>query len=148
MNQTGGTPPGKIRPGPDLPGEGTRDPHCGTGMPGCGGLVESLRYTDQTDPILGPDAETAEEGEKVMDEYIKKQDAMIIVKQTCGDYATAFCEIDKLPAADVAPVRHGKWVSDGDGSIYCSECNRRPTLLVQTDYCPKCGAKMDGGEKE
>lgn len=57
-------------------------------------------------------------------------------------------EVKKLPAFDVVPVRHGKWVSDGDGGIYCSECNRRPTLLAQTDYCPKCGAKMDGGEKE
>ena len=38
------------------------------------------------------------------DEYIRRADALEITTQTCGDYATAFSEIRKLPAADVAPV--------------------------------------------
>lgn len=33
-----------------------------------------------------------------MDEYISKQDALEIVKRTCGDYAAAFAEISRLPA--------------------------------------------------
>lgn len=57
-------------------------------------------------------------------------------------------EIESLPAADVAPVRHGMWVeqhSDFDlcGIVYyeCSECKREQQ--VKWHYCPNCGAKMD-----
>ena len=70
------------------------------------------------------------------------------------------------PAADVATVRHGRWIFGKDlpyswGQIpknkyhlYCSECleqafNRSedndPDFDVDTSYCPNCGAKMDGG---
>ena len=70
------------------------------------------------------------------------------------------------PSADVATVRHGRWMFGKDlpyswGQIpknkyhlYCSECleqafNRSedndPDFDVDTSYCPNCGAKMDGG---
>lgn len=54
-----------------------------------------------------------------------------------------------IPAADVAPVRHGRWkeADDGDG-IVCSLCGTDfCTLIYDTEYfnyCPNCGAKMDG----
>ena len=38
------------------------------------------------------------------DEYISREAALEITTRTCGDYAAAFAEIRKLPAADVAPV--------------------------------------------
>ena len=38
------------------------------------------------------------------DEYIRRARALEITTRTCGDYAAAFAEIRKLPAADVAPV--------------------------------------------
>ena len=66
-----------------------------------------------------------------MDEYIKKEDAMEIVKRTSGDYAAAFSEIRKLPAEDVAPVRHGRWILEAHDervnyrwnvTAECSEC--------------------------
>lgn len=38
------------------------------------------------------------------DEYIRRAEALEITTRTCGDYAAAFAEIRKLPAADVAPV--------------------------------------------
>lgn len=71
------------------------------------------------------------------------------------------------PAADVAQVRHGRWMFGKDlpyswGQIpknkyhlYCSECleqafNRSedndPDFDVDTSYCPNCGATMDGGD--
>ena len=56
-----------------------------------------------------------------------------------------------MPAADVAPVRHGRWeeASDGDG-IVCPFCRTDfCTIIYDTEYfnyCPNCGAKMD--EKE
>ena len=55
-----------------------------------------------------------------------------------------------MPTADVAPVRHGRWeeASDGDG-IVCPFCRTDfCTIIYDTEYfnyCPNCGAKMDGG---
>ena len=50
------------------------------------------------------------------------------------------------PAADVAPVVHGRWIDAREycGDYLCSNCE----ALYGTNkfnYCPKCGAKMDGG---
>ena len=39
-----------------------------------------------------------------MTDYIRRNDALEITTRTCGDYATAFSEIRKLPAADVTEV--------------------------------------------
>nr|DAG19002.1 MAG TPA: hypothetical protein [Caudoviricetes sp.] len=52
---------------------------------------------------------------------------------------------------DVAPVVHGRWIHDGcriEGGIdwcHCSECGKSDNFCARTNYCPKCGAKMDGG---
>ena len=56
------------------------------------------------------------------------------------------------------PVRHGEWIKDCKVAFHweCSECgafiswNKEEYLLRSEDepnYCPNCGAKMDGGEK-
>lgn len=66
----------------------------------------------------------------------------------------------KLPTADVQEVKHAKWIKDerqkrDDGEIYdycCSLCRGAATegdygnYDVLTDFCPHCGAKMDGWE--
>ena len=54
--------------------------------------------------------------------------------------------VDKIPSADVAPVRHGRWVySIGMAWNYvCSECGKS-IGVIKHKYCPNCGAKMDGG---
>lgn len=56
-----------------------------------------------------------------------------------------------LPAADVAPVRHGHWINE---NFYtrCSVCGKMAIYdkygqEVESDFCPKCGAIMDGEEK-
>ena len=54
-----------------------------------------------------------------------------------------------MDAADVVPVRHGRWGVDGV-YVVCSVCNRftlSPIVkqLPTFKYCPNCGAKMDGG---
>lgn len=44
----------------------------------------------------------------------------------------------------VAPVRHGRWLVDGrTGMSFCSECQDY-AVEADTNYCPNCGAKMDG----
>lgn len=52
----------------------------------------------------------------------------------------------KLPAADVAPVVHGRKIEDGDIGCFwlCSLCGE--CLPYGANYCPNCGAKMDGGD--
>ena len=59
--------------------------------------------------------------------------------------------LNQFPAADVAPVRHGRWVSVPHKlARVCSVCNRdEPYKFADIDadvydYCPNCGAKMDG----
>lgn len=47
-----------------------------------------------------------------------------------------------IPVADVAPVRHGRRVDYGGFYCRCSQCEG--TLPVCSNYCPNCGAKMDG----
>lgn len=58
------------------------------------------------------------------------------------------CPIWNAPAADVAPVVHGKWElrHEGHGHYWeCSVCNANPCIYVtrNTKFCPNCGAKMD-----
>lgn len=49
-----------------------------------------------------------------------------------------------MPAADVAPVRHGHWIEEGDCQI-CSECGEEHCWdEYRSAYCDSCGAKMDG----
>ena len=66
-------------------------------------------------------------------------------------------DIEALPSADVAPVRHGLWEaraiprSDPDGDwialeYHCSLCNRLE--YRKENYCPNCGADMRGSNDE
>ena len=53
--------------------------------------------------------------------------------------------IDELPAADVAPVVHGRWLKNTrfkEKRRKCSECGFHSEF--EFNYCPNCGAKMDG----
>lgn len=83
-----------------------------------------------------------------MTEYIERTEALEITTRTCGDYAAAWTEIRKLPAADVAPVVHGEWLlrHEGCGHYWeCSVCHTNPCIYVteHTKFCPNCGAKCD-----
>jgi hypothetical protein len=45
---------------------------------------------------------------------------------------------------EVEPVRHGKWIEkEKAGFLHCSNCGYIP-IMFNFEYCPKCGAKMDG----
>lgn len=64
-----------------------------------------------------------------------------IIAQTLQRY------VQRVPAADVAPVVHGRWGDNGiPDSMLCGcsvcgfTCGAHSFL-----YCPMCGAKMDGG---
>ena len=53
--------------------------------------------------------------------------------------------INEPPAADVAPVRHGRWERTADGAALCTACKRKmnPSQYGYA-FCSLCGAKMDG----
>lgn len=66
-------------------------------------------------------------------------------------------EIDEAPAADVAEVKRGKWIkSHWRNSVSCANCSICRFEAYHYDfqgvqktynYCPNCGAKMDGDEE-
>lgn len=70
--------------------------------------------------------------------------------------ATALRKIYRIPSADVAPVRHGRWILEPtnpyDDPGYknrmikrCSVCHWENACRYH--YCPNCGAKMDEIER-
>ena len=81
-----------------------------------------------------------------------------------GENVVPVSDIEAAPAADVAPVVHGRWREDtdpADGDLRCTHCRAAWPKFVQDQiaeqgiwtlqtlfkYCPVCGCKMDGGEK-
>lgn len=66
-------------------------------------------------------------------------------------YDQMMYDIEQIPAADVAPVKHGKWIWD-TREVYpkpmCSRCGMEPWRKSNRtkdlpNFCPNCGAKMD-----
>ena len=51
--------------------------------------------------------------------------------------------------ADAKPVRHGEWEIINRNEARCSECKVIRNIGSQTgwNFCPNCGAKMDGGKE-
>ena len=52
---------------------------------------------------------------------------------------------ERQPVTDVVEVVHSKWEINSDGYYpFCKHCNHEPKNGVMSNYCPDCGAKMDG----
>lgn len=98
-----------------------------------------------------------------MAEYIEREALLdSICYETCG---IAFCgatncafmaKVCSAPVADVAPVVHARWIhsryedcSEQFELVKCSQCNHEAYAMAfyvrGGNYCPNCGAKMDGG---
>ena len=90
-----------------------------------------------------------------MDEYIERRaahdaatDAIWHGKRSMYDVASA---INSVSNADVAPVRHGRWIDKGEYAV-CTECGGRSgtqydgvePIPLMAQFCQNCGAKMDG----
>ena len=95
-----------------------------------------------------------------MTEYISKnrvKDYIHATNSTHGftsyeDYVWLLDAVINAPAANVQPIRRGRWygVPDGlnDDIMCCSECKRQAYWDADEgqqlfDYCPYCGARMD-----
>ena len=90
-----------------------------------------------------------------MDEYIKRETAVRMVMAAKwgdgSDGAMAMEIVASAPAADVAPVRHGRWIYDKKAQRpYCSVCKGYFYGATNSpmSYCPNCGTKMDGGDSD
>ena len=88
-------------------------------------------------------------------EYIERENLNDVLEDFCVN-ESFYDALQTIPAADVAPVRHGHWVSEYDcGYItpHCSECGETALTKEETSYdyvyssyCPRCGAKLDKTE--
>lgn len=63
--------------------------------------------------------------------------------------------ISQAPTIDAVPLRHGQWIDKGDYAV-CTECGGNSgtqydgvePIPLMTQFCPHCGAKMDGGTEQ
>ena len=94
-------------------------------------------------------------------EYIEREAVLSICNEMIAEpwnsktapvsWANAYLEfmdaVERLPASDVAPVRHGEWIERALRPT-CSLCGFSGSLIDAPispfKYCPNCGAKMDG----
>jgi hypothetical protein len=77
-----------------------------------------------------------------MAEYIEREAAIAETRKPRLTDAELRRRLSHIPAADVAPVRHGTWVyNPGDNIPYCSECMMPQDS--ECNFCPNCGAMME-----
>ncbi len=74
-----------------------------------------------------------------------------------NQYVSFLDELENIPAADVAEVRHGRWEdktnisrAEVEQRVDCSVCGQIfwTTAVLSFNYCPNCGALMKEDEHE
>ena len=90
--------------------------------------------------------------EEVLQKGIRTEDKLLMLYGL--NYAIITVE-NTLPA-DVQPVQHGRWILEDkdyvDDTYICSACGYEFIITAgdlesnELNYCPRCGAKMDGGK--
>ena len=81
-----------------------------------------------------------------MAEYIEREAA---IESLHVAWDSAINALRNVPSADFAPVVHGRWIEQEKytfGTMYdCSICGDRILDSGHSwNYCPNCGARMDG----
>ena len=95
-----------------------------------------------------------------MAEYIERESAIKSLLNDCLGQVSYSREdaadcIRYMDAADVAPVRHGRWIEPprlyyGAKQYECSLCYsdtfwNKHSITEKYNHCPNCGCRMDGG---
>ena len=79
-------------------------------------------------------------------EYIEREKLNDMLEDFCVN-ESFYDALQTMPAADVSPVRHGRWVKEKTDVLihwHCSACEECFFLdKPNSEYCPHCGAKMD-----
>ena len=82
---------------------------------------------------------------------IERRERLMVGDKTISVDAIKRCLLNR-PAADVAPVVHGRWRYFHKQNIaVCTECSFERDLdtnFGRAVNCPNCGAKMDGGDSD
>lgn len=80
-----------------------------------------------------------------MKEYIEREAVVVFLENIAASRYLIQCfeNKEKFPAADVVPVRHGEWLKHNNYYKECSLCGFLE--YNSSNYCPNCGAHMDGG---
>lgn len=84
-------------------------------------------------------------------EYIDREAANLAFAEQGFDWDKAKQALASVPAADVAPVVHGRWIEktvpEGCRYFECSNCGAHENrhTAIKGYYCWRCGAKMDRG---
>lgn len=89
-----------------------------------------------------------------MDDLISRAAAIEAIYNSMryGEGYKAVCAraIERIPAVDAVPVVHGRWIDIPDKPEWdqkmCSICG--DYFCCQGNYCPNCGAKMDGERRD
>ena len=92
-------------------------------------------------------------------EYIERAVVIDLITRRYENSEICTQEINSIPAADVAPVVHARWIhsryedcSEQFELVKCSQCNHEAYAMAfyvrGGNYCPACGAKMDGGDND
>lgn len=87
-----------------------------------------------------------------MAEYIERGAALREAKYAAVRGLDPVAFVEDVPVADVAPVVHGRWISKNDHGyewvFVCSNCDYVDGYPFndRSNYCPNCGAKMDGSK--
>lgn len=94
-----------------------------------------------------------------MDDYIKREALRDALYDADAITMNGVKILNQFPAADVEPVRHGRWIyiRKGYGEYECSVCHGVDSdcsdyygahVVTEQDYCPYCGSRMDGDDDE
>lgn len=89
--------------------------------------------------------EVVEDGlyiERVAVEEMLENAQLISDGEYCG-YCTEDIHLYRIPAIDVAKVKHGHWIDHHSGGSSCSVCKRWVPYSHHPKYCETCGACMD-----
>ena len=84
-----------------------------------------------------------------MPDYIDREAANLALAEQGFDWDKAKQALASVPAADVVPVVHGRWIQVDSTKCRCSHCDIIALIALyphgDKNFCPNCGAKMDGG---
>ena len=120
-------------------------------------MIEYIKREDAMDAVLDvyyntPDIDL--NGERLKTAILKVQPADIVPAGRLRGVTYEDGNVTSVHIMDTddvvkvfAPVVHGRWIASHDEFCACSIC-KYPVYVGwdQTNYCPNCGAKMDGGD--
>jgi rubrerythrin len=99
-----------------------------------------MRLID-ADALLSEMGKYSDLSARYKDEYLSGMQQRL---ETCIEL------VEDAQTVDAVPVKHGRWIHHKGGysdHYECTACGKPIVLTAKWDFCPNCGAKMDGKDK-